>query len=106
MLNMLKYPDNMLVSFVLMLIVNLEIILKRLKYKTCLEPNFVNSSTVAPKPPRFDNVLVNVIVVVTICSQQPKQHVLKDQKLVKTKGGEDCINPNWELKFHVRTNTF
>jgi hypothetical protein len=68
MLNLLGYPYNMLVLFVPMPIINLEIILKRLKYKTCLEPKFVNSSTVALKPLRFDKVLVNVIVVVTICS--------------------------------------
>jgi hypothetical protein len=68
--------------------------------------NFVNSSTIALKPLIFDNVPVNVIVVVTIGSQQPKQHMLRDQNLVKTKRGEDCINPNWELKFHVHTNTF
>jgi hypothetical protein len=34
---------------------------------------------------KSDNVPINVIVVVTTHNQVPKQHVLKEQKLVKAK---------------------
>jgi hypothetical protein len=41
------------------------------------------------KSPKLDNVLVNVVVVVTTYSQQLEQHVLKERKFVKAKGVED-----------------
>ncbi len=40
------------------------------------------------KPPKLNNVPINVVVVVIISSQQPKQ-VLKERELVKAKGVED-----------------
>jgi prephenate dehydrogenase len=45
--------------------------------------------TLPPKPLKLNNVLVNVVVVVTTHSQQLEQHVLKDRKLVKAKGAKD-----------------
>jgi len=42
-----------------------------------------------PKPFKPNNVLVNVLVVVTTRSQKPKQQVLKERELVKAKGVED-----------------
>jgi hypothetical protein len=49
----------------------------------------VNSNTITPKPPKPNNVLINSIVVITTCSQQPKQDVLKGQEPVKAKGAID-----------------
>jgi hypothetical protein len=39
--------------------------------------------------PKTNNVPVNVIVVITTCSQQSKQHVFKKRELVKAKKIED-----------------
>jgi hypothetical protein len=47
------------------------------------------------KSPKLNNVLINVVVVVIILSQQPKQ-VLKERELVKAKGVED-----WQKEEHI-----
>jgi hypothetical protein len=50
----------------------------------------VNSNaTIALKPPKLDNLRVNVVVVVTIHNQQPEQQMLKKMEPVKAKGVED-----------------
>jgi hypothetical protein len=43
---------------------------------------------VVPKSPKTNNVLVNVITIVTTYSQQSK-HVFKEKEPVKTKGAKD-----------------
>jgi hypothetical protein len=40
------------------------------------------------KPPKTDNVPVNIIVVITTCNQQLKQ-LFEERELVKAKGIED-----------------
>jgi hypothetical protein len=42
-----------------------------------------------PKPIKTNNVQVNLVVIVTTCSQQPKQHVFKERELIKAKGVKD-----------------
>jgi hypothetical protein len=37
------------------------------------------------KPPKTNNVQVNVVVVITICSQQPEHHVFKEKESIKAK---------------------
>jgi hypothetical protein len=46
--------------------------------------------TIITKNPRHDNVLINVVVDVTTCSQVPKQHAFRERELVKAK-----VAPNW-----------
>jgi hypothetical protein len=41
------------------------------------------------KPPKTDNVSINVITGVTTCNQQSKQHAFKERELVKAKGAKD-----------------
>jgi hypothetical protein len=48
-----------------------------------------SNATLAPKPPKTNNVLVNVVDDVTIHSQQSKQQVFKERELVKTKRVEE-----------------
>ncbi len=43
------------------------------------------TSPIVTKNPKPNNVLVNVVVIVTTCSQVPKQHVFKECELVKEK---------------------
>jgi hypothetical protein len=43
----------------------------------------------APKLLKLDNVLVNVVAIVTSHNQQPKQQVLKERELIKAKGEKD-----------------
>jgi hypothetical protein len=52
--------------------------------------------TITFKPPKLNNVPINVVVVIIICNQQPKQQVLKERELVKAKGVED-----WQRGEHV-----
>jgi hypothetical protein len=45
---------------------------------------------------KTDNVLVNVLIVITTCNQQSEQHVFKERELVNTKGvkelqQEECL---------------
>jgi len=40
------------------------------------------------KPPKIDNVLVNIVVVITTCNQQLKQ-LFEEKESVKAKGIED-----------------
>jgi hypothetical protein len=49
----------------------------------------INSTSVAPKSSKLDNVLVNVVAIVTIHSQQPKQQVLKEWESIKAKAEKD-----------------
>ncbi len=57
----------------------------------------VNSNvTTTPKP---DNVPINVVVVVTTRSQQPKQQVLKERESIKAKGVEE-----WQQKKRLRNS--
>jgi hypothetical protein len=49
--------------------------------------------TTTPKPPKLDNVPINVVVIIIICNQQLEQQVLKKRKLVKIKGVRD-----WQQK--------
>jgi hypothetical protein len=49
-----------------------------------------------PKPPKSNNVLVNVGVVVTTHSQQLEQQVFKERESMKTKGAED-----WQQEEHL-----
>ncbi len=48
-----------------------------------------SNATTTPKPPKTNNVLVNVIAIVTTHSQQLEQKVFKERELVKAKGVED-----------------
>lgn len=45
--------------------------------------NFAN--IVVPKLLKLDNVLINVVIIVTTCNQVPKQQVLRECELVKAK---------------------
>jgi hypothetical protein len=45
--------------------------------------------TSTPKPPKHDNVPINMAIVVIIHSQQLKQHMFKEKELVKAKGAKD-----------------
>jgi hypothetical protein len=53
--------------------------------------------TTTPKPPKLDNVPINVVVIIIICNQQLEQQVLKKRKLVKIKGVRD-----WQQKERFR----
>jgi hypothetical protein len=46
-------------------------------------------ATIVPKAPKPNNVLVNVILIITTPSQLPKQKVLKEHELVKAKTTND-----------------
>jgi hypothetical protein len=56
------------------------------------------SSNVAamPKPSKLDNVPINVVVVITIRSQQSEQKMLKERKLIKIKRAKD-----WQQEEHL-----
>jgi hypothetical protein len=43
------------------------------------------NATITLKPFKIDNVPVNVIVVITICSQQSQQQMFKEGGLIKIK---------------------
>jgi hypothetical protein len=47
------------------------------------KPN--TTTIVVAKNPKLDNVPVNVVVVVTMCSQTSKQHVLRERELMMEK---------------------
>jgi hypothetical protein len=49
----------------------------------------ISNVTITSKLLKIDNVLINVVVVVTTCSQQSEQHVFKETELGKAKGAED-----------------
>jgi hypothetical protein len=55
-----------------------------------------SNATTTPKPLKPNNVLINVVVVVTTYNQQPKQHVLKERESVQAKGVEE-----WQQKKHL-----
>jgi hypothetical protein len=44
---------------------------------------------IAPKPPKTNNVKVNVVVAITTRSQQPEQHMFKEREPIKAKGIKD-----------------
>jgi len=48
--------------------------------------SYINAT---PKLSKLDNVLVNVVAIVTIHSQQPKQQVLKEWEPIKAKREKD-----------------
>jgi hypothetical protein len=49
----------------------------------------ISSTSVALKLSKLENVLVNVVAIVTIHSQQLKEQVLKKRELIKAKGEKD-----------------
>lgn len=49
----------------------------------------ISSTSVTHKSTKLDNVLVNVVAIVTTQSQSPKQQVLKEHELIKAKGEKD-----------------
>ncbi len=51
------------------------------------------TATTTPKPFKIDNVLVNVVIVITIRNQQSKQQVFKEREPIKTKGAKE-----WQQK--------
>jgi hypothetical protein len=58
----------------------------------------VNSNArTSPKPPKINNVPVNVVAFITTHSQQSKQHEFKKRELVKAKRIED-----WQQEEHLQ----
>ncbi len=55
------------------------------------------NATTASKLPKTNNMLVNVVVVITTCNQQSEQQVFKEREPVKAKGVED-----WQQEEHLR----
>jgi hypothetical protein len=53
----------------------------------------ISSNVITPRPPKLDNVPVNVVAFVITHNQQPKPHVLKERELAKAKGAKD-----WQQK--------
>jgi hypothetical protein len=47
------------------------------------------NATTSPKPPKTNNVPINVVAAITTHSQQSKQHVFKKRELIKAKRIED-----------------
>ncbi len=55
-----------------------------------LKTKHVNSNVATtPKPPKLDNVSVNVVTAITTHSQQLEQQVLKEREPIKAKRTED-----------------
>ncbi len=55
-----------------------------------LKTKLVNSNVATtPKPPKLDNVSVNVVTAITTHSQQLEQQVLKEREPIKAKQTED-----------------
>jgi hypothetical protein len=44
-----------------------------------------SNAMITPKLPKTNNVLINVVIVITTHIQQLEQHVFKERQLVKTK---------------------
>ncbi len=53
-----------------------------------------SNATTTSKLPRIDNVLINVVVVVTTRNQQLEQQVFKERELVKAKKVEEWQKKN------------
>ncbi len=66
----------------------MEDVLGRLKYHMFKTKLVSSNAIITPKPPKLNNVPVNVVVDVTTRNQQSKQHVLKERE---AKGAE-----NWQ----------
>jgi hypothetical protein len=68
------------------------VVLEKQKFHT--KTNFV--AIIVPKVLKPNNVLVNVVVVVTICSQVLKQQTLRQCEPMKAK-----VTTNWQTEEHM-----